>query len=370
MLYPQVGFEAAIVAPSPTPTGLSTKLCTLFVDPARDWHGRRGWVVDLTYAQWADSTDDRYWSIDELAARVHAATTKGLRMLVRVDYDKGQTLPPTDDLLALEEYLAYLQRLARDERLQDVYGYIIGSGYNTFDSISHNPEHPITPAWYVRLFNGYGVDAAQQDNVVQVMRAEQPNVRILVGPIRPWVDDQAGDLGYVIDAPWLSYLHTVITLLTESAAAKSALGDGLTLPDGFALHVPGRITGENGIADALEPQRDNQPAEWDGAQAGFRVYQDFLAVINNNMQTRGLPAYISTTNTFAPDEGVTPAENYPAGWLANALAEIDTQPQIRSLCWFLDLVPGDDQWDAFSLTREPGRMRFAGDEFDQLLQKP
>ena len=57
---------------------------------------------------------DARWSIDQLAARVHRLRRQGLRVLVRVDYDRGQSVPPAGDELALAEYLGYLRRLARD----------------------------------------------------------------------------------------------------------------------------------------------------------------------------------------------------------------------------------------------------------------
>lgn len=68
-------------------------------------------------------------------------------------------------------------------------------------------------------------------------------------------------------------------------------------------------------------------------------------------------------------EGVTPADNYPAGWLSAALAEINAEPQVQALCWFLDQDrSGDARWDDFSLTVQPGRMAEAAAEFDALLQ--
>jgi hypothetical protein len=47
---------------------------------------------------------------------------------------------------------------------------------------------------------------------------------------------------------------------------------------------------------------------------------------------------------------------------------INHEPQIKSLCWFIDDFPNDRQWDLFSLTQHPGRLIDAAEEFDQLLQ--
>ncbi|MBX3013332.1 MAG: hypothetical protein KF832_17565 [Caldilineaceae bacterium] len=363
----------------PRPSGLPTKLCLNFPDPARDWHGRSGWVVDLTYTQLADATLDQYWSIDALAQRVALATAQGLRVLVRVDYAKDQSLPPTADALALTDYLSYLRRLARDERLRTVYGYIIGSGYNTAAANAQAEANPVTPTWYARLLNGAGESVQHTDNVIETIRSENPQVRILVGPVRPWYSDQSGVVRNAIDAPWLNYMNTLVAAVDAGSQAKAAAGIPLAAPDGFAVNAAGNPTApELGNQDgASEPFQALPRPAWNGAQAGFRLYQDWLAIINRYPTTQGLPIYISATNTFASDAtpdapstaALTPAQNYPPGWLTNALAVINQEPQVQALCWFLDHVPGDNTWDAFSLSQQPGRLIYAAEEFDALLRE-
>jgi hypothetical protein len=286
--------------------------------------------------------------------------------LVRVDYDQGQSLPPEGDELALTEYLQYLQRLARDERLDGVYAYFLGSGYN-----GQGQRQNLPPAWYARVFNGYGEQVAHTDNAVQVMRTEDPQARLLVGPLQPWNREQDGERTHEIDAPWLNYFNTLVAALDEAARAKAAADIPLAAPDGFAVQAPGRPDAPEmaGRDRAEEPRIDLRREAWDGAQAGFRVYRDWLAIINGYPTTRGLPVYVTSTNTFAPDVGVPPAQNYPAGWLTTALEVIDEEPQVRALCWFLDYFPHDTQWEYFSLTRQPGRMLDAAEEFDALLQR-
>lgn len=356
------------VAYLPPPINLTpTKLGVVFANPDRDWHSRSGWAVELTYARLAE---EGYWGIDGLVARVDRATAKGLRVLVRVDYAQGQSLPPAGDEAALAEYLAYLRRLARDDRLRDVYGYYVGSGYNSLDSNSLAPDRPVTPEWYARLFNGYGEDASRADNAVQVVRAENPSVRVFVGPVRPWSADQDGSLTYAIDAPWLNYMNTLVAALDQSARAKAAAGVPLAAPDGFAIHASGRPEAPElgGQAGSEEPRIDLRRSEWGGAQAGFRIYRDWLDIVNAYPTTRGLPVYITTANTFVAEEGIPPSENYPRGWLTAALEVIDGEPQVHALCWFIDDFPYDTQWDRFSLTQRMNRMNDAADEFDALLK--
>jgi len=357
-----LGREAA-QAPGPT-----TKLGVVFADPARDWHGRAGWDVELTYAREADGGS--YWGVNALAGRVGQAAAKGLRVLVRVDYDRDQSLPPDGDEGALAAYLAYLRRLARDERLAGVQGYVVGSGYNALDANAQAREEPVSPAWYARLFGGYGKDPAAADNAVQTVHAENPRARVLVGPVRPWAADQNGERPFARDVPWLNYFNTLVAALDEGARAKAAAGVAQATPDGFALQAPGRpeATELAGRNPAEEPLLDLPRAAWGGAQAGFRVYRDWLAIINAYPTTRGLPAYVTASNTYAPDGGTPPAENYPRGWLTAALHAVDAEPQVQALVWFIDGPLDDAQWDAFSLAKGKGRLGEAAAEFDALLR--
>lgn len=350
-----------------------TKLGVVFADLNRNWYGRSGWDVQVTYARLEDQNQDReYWGTDGLAERVQQSAANGLRVLVRVDYAQGQSIPPADDYLALTDYLHYAQRLARDERLRDVYGYVIGSGYNEIASNVLAPQQLVTAQWYARVFNGYGEPIARTDNVVQTIRQANPRARVLIGPVRPWSFDQSGERPNAIDIPWLNYFNTLVAAVDETARQKSAAGIPLSTPDGFALQAPGRpnaieLAGRSG---AEEPRLDVRRREWNGAQAGFRVYRDWLDIINAYATTRGLPVYITATNTFTADEGIVPAQNYVRGWLTAAFEVINQEHQVHALCWFLDADrSGDPRWDTFSLTKQPGRLIDAAEEFDLLLQR-
>ncbi len=344
-----------------------TKLGVVLPDLQRDWHGRSGWVVELAYARQAEAD---YWGVDDLAARVVAHRAKRLRVVVRVDYDQGQSIPPVGDYLALTEYLAFVARLASDDRLEEVYGYVVGADYNTRTANAMAPDRITTPAWYARLFSGYGEEVIRSDNVLGVLRAVNPGVRAIVGPVRPWSRDRDGERTYAVDVPWLNYMNTLVALLDESAQVKAEAGIPLMAPDGFDVQAPGRPDAPEmgGLARADEPRADLRREAWDGARIGFGVYRDWMAVINDYPTTRGAPIYVISTNTYDRDADVPPAQNYPAGWLTTALEVIDGEPQVVALCWFLDDFPHSDQWDWFSLAERPGRLVDAAEEFDALLQ--
>jgi len=222
----------------------------------------------------------------------------------------------------------------------------------------------VTPEWYARVFNGYDTDPTRHDNIVAIMRAEHPAIHVLVGPVRPGSSDQNGRLRYRIDAPWLNYMNTLVAALDEAAQQRA-----WAAPDGFAIQAPGRPDAPEfgSTPNPDEPTLDLRRAEWNGAQMGFRVFEDWLDIINAYPTTRGLPAYITSTNTFAPGSEAAPAENYPPGWLTNALEVANREPQIQALCWFVDEFPLDKQWELYSLTDPHGRLAEAAAEFDQLL---
>jgi hypothetical protein len=348
-----------------------TKLGVVFAAPDRDWKGYSAWNVELTYAA-IDARDD-YWHLDRVAERVLRGERAALKTLLRIDYDRGQAVPPADDYKALDRYLRVVAIIARDARFAGLHAIVIGSGVNEKGANSKAPEKLVTPAWYARIINGYGIDVSATDNVVDQVRMVDRELRVLVGPVRPWNSDQTGSRTWRVDQPWLNYMNTVVALLDESAAASALAGLPYASPDGFALQAPGRPDPAflSGADAALEPKMDLRRAEWGDAHAGFRVYRDWMAIINAYDSTRGLPVYITAANTFAPGLSPSPdppAKNYPRGWLRAAFEEVNREPQVRALCWFIDGIPGDDRWDLYSLQKRTGRLADAADDFDALLK--
>lgn len=348
------------------PVRVPTKLCVVLPNPDRNWHGRQGWVVEITYAALAEG---EFWGIHDLVRRVQRHIRNGLLVLVRVEYQQGQSIPPRNNVLQLEQYLRYARQLARDERLRGIYGYIIGSNFNTAASNSLAAGQYVTPEWYARVFNGYGVEPSLTNNAIQVIKNANPNINVLVGPVSAWNTDQDGREQFRINTPWLNYMNSILAYINESATTKSALGIDGAAPDGFAVQAFGRINHADVPAEEafLEPRLSLRHNEWEAAQAGFQIYTDWLQIINSYPYTSGKPVFISATNTFDGTQSSVPAENYPPGWLTEAAHVIDQEPQIRSLCWFMDYFARDTQWSMFSLTDQPGQLAHAADEFELLL---
>ncbi|MCA9978549.1 MAG: hypothetical protein KC413_22465, partial [Anaerolineales bacterium] len=189
--------------------------------------------------------------------------------------------------------------------------------------------------------------------------------------VQPWVLDMDGERPFTIDTPWLNYFHTLVTALDEAAQERATAGIAQAAPDGFAIDAPGNPDSPKLAAGErpLEPGIDLLSQQWNGAQIGFRVYQDWLDVINSTPTTQGKPVYITAGNTFGADQVGPPSENYPAGWLTAALKEVNQQPQIYAFCWFVDQFDYDQQWLDFSLSAPQGAMVEAAQEFEELLAK-
>ncbi|HFC11514.1 MAG TPA: hypothetical protein ENJ56_01625, partial [Anaerolineae bacterium] len=251
-----------------SPALIPSKLGIVLADPTRDWHGRQGWDVEITYAQLAD---EEFWGVDDLAQRVQLAQENGLRVLLRIEYGQGQSLPAADDTLALDAYLQFVQRIARDARLKNVYGFIIGSNFNTAGGNSQFPDALVTPAWYARIFNGYGVAASLNDNALAIIRRENQLVRVLAGPVNPWNVDQGGSFGFRPKVPWLDYMHAMVNFIDQGAAAKAAIGIAGMAPDGFAVQAFGRVNAGASELErgAREPLAEIFSAEYPHAQMGF-----------------------------------------------------------------------------------------------------
>lgn len=352
--------------PQPAADHQPTKLGVVFPDLQRNWHNQQGWVVEVTYADLAE-TD--YWGVADLAERVYQHQKQGLRVLVRVDFAKGQSLPPAGDYVALDQYLTFVRRLAQDARLRSIHALIIGSSFNTAGNNQLTPEQKPTPAaWVARVLAGYGEEVTRTDNVLAQVKLVNPHLKVLVGPVSAWSWEQdEAQIFNNVDVPWLNYFNTLVSALNEVALAHPAY----LRPDGFAVQAFGQTTApELGqTPPAEEPLTDLKRPDWGGAQAGFRIYQDWQAIINHYPATALLPIYITAANTFDYSTGQPPAQTYPAGWLTAAVQEVNSQPQILALCWFMDSFPDDPQWKYFALTPPVGQVNLTAEEFSILLKQ-
>jgi hypothetical protein len=196
----------------------------------------------------------------------------------------------------------------------------------------------MTPSWYARVFRGYTGNTDQPDGALQIIRANQPGVMVLVGAVGPYSPDAEGSPAYpAINAAWLN------NCFNEMCQHIGSVTDTRGLPkvDGFAVHAYGREGNDQGVTDygKNEPHHDVQaPGAATGAWWGFTVYKNWLDVIDSQTvgEIAGSPVWITETNT---DTGGKPSSvRYPTetGWYLEALSEIVTYngdtKRIKSVC--------------------------------------
>ncbi|MCZ7668019.1 MAG: hypothetical protein M5U34_12915 [Chloroflexi bacterium] len=164
-------------------------------------------------------------------------------------------------------------------------------------------------------------------------------------------------------------MNSVVTYINAAAAAKIEHGISDTAPDGFAIQAFGRVDAPelSAAQRAQEPFIPLHREEWGEAQAGFRIYQDWLDIINQYEYTAGKPVYINASNTFEQRNRTFSCRQLPRKLVEQCPEAINQEPQIRTLAWFPESLPHDEQWAMFSLTTPRALLIEASQEFDALL---
>jgi len=322
-----------------------------------------GWDVELLFATAIDQVNDPNGR-SAVGARATQAKNLGLRVLVRVDHAPGQALPPTGDDAARTEYVLFLQAICQDAVYRDnVFGYIIGNEPNLRaenQRLNWAAGQRLTPEWYARICVGFGADPGDTGNAYSSIKTFQPNAWVLVGGVAPWSGDSGSDDAdrWQRDEPWLNYFHAVCRRISSVGASIGRW------PDAFAIHAYGRtgLPGSDGFSRE-EPHRE-VPFGTQGAQGGFRVYRDWLAIIDATGFDRALPIFVTETNTLT----VAPSsQSYPGGWYLEALQELRAAgPRFYALCWFVDNDPSGG-WVNERLTNAQGNCVLANEDFNAAI---
>jgi len=330
-----------------------------------------GWDVELLYATTTsdgtpiDQAADPNGKNAVAARAAEAHGNLGLRVLVRVDYAQGQSVPPTGDNAARTEYVRFLETICRDDVYrQNVFGYIIGNEFNWRDEnrqLNWTGGARLSPDWYARMFNGYGADATDQGNAYSFIRTHQPGAWVLVGAVAPWNQDSEGDAleRWRIDVPWLNYFYAVCRRISSTGR------DFGRWPDGFAIHAYGRTQGPGSPSFTRNEPHTNVPFTDQGDQGGFRVYRDWTAIMDGAGFTPDLPIFVTETNTRTDGEHVS-SRTYPSGWYLEALRELQAAGgRFHALCWFVDDPTGG--WEDERLTSPQGNCVQAEADFNAAL---
>ncbi len=110
-------------------------------------------------------------------------------------------------------------------------------------------------------------------------------------------------------------------------------------------------------------QRASRPATFT-CPNGARRKLDFASTATGWRSSTATQAHAACPPISArptPSAAREPATGaaYPSGWLTAALDEIDREPQVQALCWFVDESLGEI-WNDFSLKQHPGQLHGYG----------
>ncbi|MFN0072845.1 MAG: hypothetical protein ACKVVP_15275 [Chloroflexota bacterium] len=351
-----------------------------WVDNSRPWITRNKTGTDVWHvymhppAPPAGGSADNFANVRDNISMSRQSTPKQ-NVLLRVDYAEGQSLPW--NATTRGEYLGFLQQICADPIFREnLLGFIIGNECNSQDE-NRQSGGTMNPDEWARTYNGYGSGASATDNAFQVIRAALPDARVLVGAVAPYNPQADGSPAFAIPVPWLNYFNQLCLRVTQRMTQA-----GLSAPDGFALHAYGRV-GDDGTANggSQEPHRSvPSPVPYPAsAEYGFRVYRQWLAVMDGYPLLQLAPVWITETNTFTTTHCDQSYPMNPPGWYFEAVKEIydfnhdpfvSVQNRIKSVCWFVDRN-FDGNWGLDAISGHTmGRLGAASNDFNSVLNHP
>jgi len=253
------------------------------------------YTVELFYANTYNGSND--------IEKMRRLTSKGYRVILRIDYRHGQTVPAEGDEEALAGFAERCRTIARDLRgIVDL--FVIG---NEMDS----PHEGAIPArWYARVIGG----AKAAGGVYEAMKEANPEAVILAGALSAWpgFPEEAG-----------SRIRWFRTFLDHAGRV-----------DGFALHAYSGWSYWDGSGGIEDPRFSDM--------TGLLSFREFMKEIYCEYGD-SVPVFITETNTYWTLNPKAPSgfsdENYRKGWLVEAYEAIDqwnrsNDLKIHSFCWF------------------------------------
>jgi hypothetical protein len=359
----------------------------MWLDASREWQGRNALSVELLY------TVDGEPGIAQLANRIGELHARGVRVLLRVDLEPGQTIPVEGDFVGKYEFAHFFERLAQDPVICQVGGIIVGNEPNLKAENVAGGDGGISAAWYMTVHSGVYAAADDDADVYTQLRTNGYTGDVLVAAPAPWSDDTDGTLesyptppGATGTMPWLRYAATLYWLAYNAGrmAYNDVKGSVHTYSNVLACQ-------QLGLDPALEPTYVGalRNPDWNMCQYGIRVYDEFLEQMNVQAGGAGdvVPHYVTEWNSLVgrvDDDLADPAwpcNNYPVGLLENVVHYLKHKPNLMGFAMFVDRDESGESpfWLASSargyLTPadldegQQARLRNWDSEFDRILQR-
>lgn len=267
--------------------------------------GQTGWAVELAYA--SDGAPDA------VARRMTALHRRGFRVILRVDFARGQHIPPAADAAAVARYVDFVVK-AVGAAGGTVRHVVVGNEGN-IDEAGDDPGRNTE----CRLGRATCTPEAYAAVYAAVRAALQPrgDVAVLVAGVSP------GDADH--PARWMSGPDHLAAVLAQ-------LGPGDV--DGVALHA-------YGLEQAPVPGLPAEPLAY--FQALVERQLDVMAAAGH-VRT---PVYITEMNEYTRPEAAFVRAAY--AWL-DGLNRAG-RARVRAACWFV--LDGSGAWSDVALAGRP-----------------
>jgi hypothetical protein len=292
------------------------------------------------------------------------ALDKGCDVWLRIDYEPGQTLPPTGRDGALREFCQWAgQSVAADSVLGRSRGIICGNETN-LSAEWRVSQIPLTAEWVARCVYGFGTGTGDTGNLFQAIKTANPAIRVMAPAVGPFNPESTGSVlypppdGRAMLSPWERYQHELALKCYQNNFHAPAAEVQ------FAMHTYSRV-GKHGtdFGGAQEPRQDNREGQFD-AQFGTRCLSDMLHAIK---QANGNVAPTIVISEWNPGTDAAPIDCYPDGLLQEVVRYVNTVPNVLALCSFVDQDLGG--WRDFSMTTAgESRLQDWDQDYDELLR--
>lgn len=294
--------------------------------------GKQGWSLEMLFTN-RYSEPEKEWNY------IKSIRDRGFRIILRLDYDYGYTVPWSDDGKNTPEmrrrFAHQCGKIARDlGDLVDV--FVIGN------EINPNSPQP-SREWYTQLFN-----SGDTDCVYDQIKAACPHAKVCIFAPGGWPGKEN-----------LEYWEYVVDHVDKDADGKPQI-------DGFCFHA---YSGGSTVYDrTCEDPRF-------GSKLDFKGFTKYLKMVYEKFGT-SREVYITESNTFWyfgkwAEVNLQSEDSYRAGWMREAFQTVDQWNQsndlkINCLCWYVyhyQVKEGGDQWNNSLRRTDNSRLNQAREDF-------
>lgn len=316
----------------------------MWLDTARTLTGRRALSVELLYAEDGDA------GIADVADRVRQLLDLQVRVLLRVDVGRGQTVPVEGDYEGKWSYAHLFEELAQHPDIGRVQGFIVGNEPNLSDENRQNGPGGIPADWYMLVHSGAFADPADDADVYTQLRLAGYEGDVLIAAPAPWSDNTDGTLDWYPTPPgatgtmaWLRYCGSLYAL--AFTASRMPFQDVKGTLHTYSNVLACRDLGLDPAAEPVYVDALRNP-DWNDCQYGTRVYEEFRQQMDVHAGGAVVPHYVTEWNSLVgrvTDDLADPAwpcNNYPSGLLTNVVRYLNVQPNLLGFAVFVDQDDG------------------------------